>query len=295
MMFQLNLFSPVDTAKAINVASVPQRSPFRYPGGKTWLVPYIRAWLLSLPQTPRYFVEPFAGGGIVSLTVAAEELAAYVTLIEIDHQVAAVWKTILSDEGGGEWLTERILSFRIDRDAVSELVAQEPESTRDLAFQTLVRNRVYHGGILAPGSAPIKNGENGKGISSRWYPQTLGRRITSIVALRNRITFIEGDGMAYLEQNAHATGTAYFVDPPYTAGSKRAGRRLYAHHELDHPRLFEIASHLAGPFLMTYDNDEAIVELAQQYGFCTAAVPMKNTHHADMTELLISRDLAWIR
>lgn len=26
----------------VNVASVPQRSPFRYPGGKTWLVPHIR-------------------------------------------------------------------------------------------------------------------------------------------------------------------------------------------------------------------------------------------------------------
>lgn len=25
--------------RVVNVASVPQRSPFRYPGGKTWLVP----------------------------------------------------------------------------------------------------------------------------------------------------------------------------------------------------------------------------------------------------------------
>jgi DNA adenine methylase len=28
--------------KIVNVASVPQRSPFRYPGGKTWLVPIVR-------------------------------------------------------------------------------------------------------------------------------------------------------------------------------------------------------------------------------------------------------------
>ena len=26
----------------VNVASVPQRSPFRYPGGKTWLIPIAR-------------------------------------------------------------------------------------------------------------------------------------------------------------------------------------------------------------------------------------------------------------
>jgi len=293
-MFQLSLFSPVNTAKAVNVASVPQRSPFRYPGGKTWLVPYIRAWLLSLPQVPASFVEPFAGGGIVSLTVAAEHLATHITMIEIDRQVAAVWKTILSDDGGGEWLAERILGFQVDRNAVMELVDQEPRSTRDLAFQTIVKNRVYHGGILAAGSAPIKNGENGKGIGSRWYPQTLIRRIMDIVSLRSKITFIEGDGLAYLEQDAEVTNAVYFIDPPYTAGSKGAGRRLYTHHELDHPHLFEVTSRLEGSFLMTYDNDELIMHLGKRHDLQTATVPMKNTHHADMTELLLSRDLSWL-
>ncbi|MDQ3584451.1 MAG: DNA adenine methylase [Acidobacteriota bacterium] len=65
-----------DLAQVVNVAAVPQRSPFRYPGGKTWLVPRIRQWL---KQRPAEFIEPFAGGGIVGLTVAAENLAAHVT------------------------------------------------------------------------------------------------------------------------------------------------------------------------------------------------------------------------
>jgi len=33
--------------QADKCSSVPQRSPFRYPGGKTWLVPYIRDWFRS--------------------------------------------------------------------------------------------------------------------------------------------------------------------------------------------------------------------------------------------------------
>src|SRR3989442_10366771 len=85
--------------KPVNVASVPQRSPFRYPGGKTWLVPYIRSWLSRharrqlniMPVRPAQFIEPFAGGGIASLTVAAEDLADLVTMVEIDENVAAVW------------------------------------------------------------------------------------------------------------------------------------------------------------------------------------------------------------
>jgi DNA adenine methylase len=36
------------------------------------------------------------------------------------------------------------------------------------------------GGILAKVASFIKNGENGKGITSRWHPETLRRRILAI-------------------------------------------------------------------------------------------------------------------
>ena len=44
-----------DTPLIVNVASVPQRSPFRYPGGKTSFVPYLRDWLRSLRKRPSGF------------------------------------------------------------------------------------------------------------------------------------------------------------------------------------------------------------------------------------------------
>ena len=43
---------PVLSDTAVNVASVPQRSPLRYPGGKTWLVPEIRKYLAGLDFRP---------------------------------------------------------------------------------------------------------------------------------------------------------------------------------------------------------------------------------------------------
>ena len=90
MMFQPHLFElPPDASKPINVASVPQRSPFRYPGGKTWLVPYIRSWLSQANQKPKEFIEPFVGGGIISLTVAAEHLAEHVVMMELDEDVSS--------------------------------------------------------------------------------------------------------------------------------------------------------------------------------------------------------------
>jgi len=271
--------------KIVNVASVSQLSPFRYPGGKTWLVPEVRDWLSHTTVKPTEFIEVFAGGGIVGLTVAAERLAEHVTFIELDPDVASVWRTLLSDDA--EWLAQRIVQFPLSVATAQELLAATPETTRDRAFQTLLKNRVNHGGILAPGTGLIKNGENGKGIASRWYPETLARRIRSIYSIRDRITFIEGDGLEVMRRNAGRTDVAYFIDPPYTAPGKRAGKRLYMFNEIDHDGLFDLAATVAGDFMMTYDNAESVRQMADRHGFITREVAMKNTHHAKMTELLI--------
>lgn len=284
------LFEP-SLSRIINVASVPQRSPFRYPGGKTWLVPRIRQWL---KQPVREFIEPFAGGGIISLTVAAEQLADHVTMVELDEQVAVVWTTLI-EEGDGAWLAERIVSFDLIHDSLRDVLAKETCSVRERAFQTILKNRTFRGGILAPGAAPLKQGENGKGIRSRWYPETLKRRILDIDAIRHRLTFIEGDGLEIIKQNTHRADATFFVDPPYTVAGKRAGRRLYKYADLNHQELFRMMSTVAGDFLMAYDETGEVRELAKTHGFDTELVAMKNTHHAEMSELLIGRNLDWAR
>jgi DNA adenine methylase len=254
--------------RVINVASVSQLSPFRYPGGKTWLVPRAIRWLKSIPR-PTEFVEPFAGGGIISLTVADRGLADHVSMVEKDEQVAATWQAIFGDDAG--WLVEKIMSFEVTPESV-EACLQAPVTTiRERAFKTILKNRTFHGGILAPGSSAIKYGENGKGIRSRWYPETLKNRILKIAALRDRITIIEGDGLAVMEQRLHEERTVFFIDPPYTVAGKRAGSRLYTYSELDHEKLFALASKIAGSFLMTYD--EACWRLCEaarirRQGFC---------------------------
>ena len=277
--------------KPVNVSSVPQRSPFRYPGGKTWLVPRLRQWLLSLHMTPRNLIEPFAGGGIVSLTAVAEHLVDHATMVEIDDQVSAVWETILSEDC--RRLIRRIGDFDPTIENVTEELSRFPRSRMEQAFQTIVKNRTYHGGILASGSAPLKSGENGRGIASRWYPETLQKRIEAIYEMRDRLTFIQGDGLDLMLGLSDLEDVVYFVDPPYTAPGKRAGRRLYNHFSVDHEELFRVAAKVRGDILMTYDNEHGALELANDHGFQTLAIYMQNTHLATMTELLIGRDLSW--
>ena len=157
--------------------------------------------------------------------------------------------------------------------------------------RSLVLNRTRRGGILAKGAALNRFGENGKGVASRWYPHTIARRLQAISIISNRIDFCETDGIRLLDEYLSLNPKpriAVFADPPYNAGGKRAGRRLYSHNSIDHSRLFAILADRGADFLMTYDESPQILNLIEKHRFHAVRVVMKNTHHAKMSELVIT-------
>lgn len=254
-------------------------------------MPRVRQWLRWLGYKPSSFIEPFTGGAIIGLTAAFENLANDIILVEKAEQVAAVWQTIINMPDGAEWLADRIVNFDLTPEAANQLISTKPKATKEQAFKTIVQNRVSHGGILADGAGLIKNGEKGKGILSRWYPQTLKRRILDIGKVKEKIQFIKGDAFDAIAKNASDANAVFFVDPPYTASQKKAGTRLYKYHEIDHEKLFAVISKVKGDFLMTYDDADEVRALALKHKFETRLIAMNNTHHATMSELLIGRDL----
>jgi len=286
------MFEEIERPKPVNVASVPQRSPFRYPGGKTWFVPTFRQWMARMYPKPTMLVEPFAGGGIISLTALFENMVEKAVMVELDDEIAAVWESIVNGEA--EWLAKRILTFDLTKETVIRELKKTPSTQREKAFQTILKNRTFHGGILAEGSGFLKYGENGKGISSRWYPDTLAKRLLNLNHVSNRIDFRCDDGLKVMQEFATKSAAVYFIDPPYTAGGKKAGNRLYKHYDLDHERLFAVCESLKGGFLITYDNAEEVKRMARNHRFQMRLIPMTNTHHATMEELLIGKDLSWM-
>lgn len=289
MSSQLAMFEVEKKEKntVINVASVPQRSPFRYPGGKTWLVPIVRQWLKQERKSIEVLIEPFAGGGIVSLSAAFEKLANHVTMVEMDEEVAAVWEVILN--GKNQWLADKILSFDLTHENIKTELGNPNKQLQDVAFCTILKNRVFHGGILARGSGMIKNGENGKGINSRWYPKTLHDRIVAISYVKERIDFISGDAFEIIERNLDNENAYFFIDPPYTI----AGRRLYTYFDVDHEKLFALTSQIKGRFMLTYDDTAEIRQLASKYNLEYRTIPMKTTHHLEKHEIIVSDNFSW--
>ena len=272
--------------KVVNVASVPQRSPFRYPGGKTWLIPVVRKWLKQSNGDIK-LIEPFAGGGIVSLTAAFEHLADEIVMVELDHEVAAVWEVIIN--GDHNRLAEKIYSFTLTPENANRVLRKENKTIEEQAFSTILKNRIFHGGIITKGSGLIKRGENGKGIRSRWYPKTLRDRILAVAHVKNKMRFIEGDAFDELERIKCDENTYSFIDPPYTVARKR----LYTHYDIDHDALFALSTQLAGKFMLTYDDTEEIRTLADTYNLDYRTIPMKTTHHIQKNEIIISDNFDW--
>jgi DNA adenine methylase len=272
---------------AANISTVRHTSPFRYPGGKSWLTPQIRQWITARSAGDLELVEPFAGGGSISLFALLEGLVPRSTMIERDAAVAALWKVVLN--GQGTRLARRVRTFELSDESIRKLLGRKEKSDFGLAFQTLVRNRVSRNGILAPGAGLLKQGESGKGLSSRWYPDTLANRIVDITEIKTKITFIQGDGVEFIEAD-RKSNRLYFVDPPYM----NVGKRLYRHGDIDHRRLYEGLAALKGDFLLTYNFASEARHLAREFKFETRIIEMRCGQNKTKKELLIARDLSWL-
>jgi DNA adenine methylase len=278
-----------DSERAINVKSVRMISPFRYPGGKTWFVPYFERYFKQRGRPIRELIEPFAGGASVSLTAISEGWAKHATLGELDPDVASVWQTILS--GHGRWLANRVRTFAFSAESVEQVLTGPTKSTRTRAFATILRNRIQRGGILHPSARVLNKGERNNGINSRWYPETLGTRIDNITSLKSKIRFVAWDGMKLLNQKKHLKTATYFIDPPYAV----AGRRLYPLASVEPRALFALVAKLEGDPIITYEDTPEIRSLGSEFGLEYCSVPMMNTHHATRQELIIGRDVDWIK
>ena len=163
----------------------------RYPGGKKWLSPHISLLSFAFGRyinltymdgtrgrihlTPTFLIEPFAGGGVVGLSLLNNNLIKRLVLVEKDPRVAAFWKAALSDSR----FADRVEKFRCTRKTVED-VCDNPD--RDRAFWTLVKNRCAAGGNLSGGLM--------KDVSCRWNGNVNAAALQKIRKLSPRIQIL---------------------------------------------------------------------------------------------------------
>ncbi len=247
-------------------------SPLRYPGGKACLYSLISRILKDNRIERRHYVEPFAGGCGLALTLLYEGHVSDIHINDIDTSIWAFWYSVLEQT---EDIIHRIRSTPVTIDewwAQKEIHAKkEIDDPVSLGFATFFLNRTNRSGIIK--AAGVIGGLDQSGsykLDCRFNRKDLERRIRRVARYRNRIHLDRKDALVFIEKTSRdlPKSTFFYMDPPYF----NKGRGLYTsfYKPEDHNFLAKSILTLENPWIVTYDNVESISELykkRRQYQF----------------------------
>jgi DNA adenine methylase len=237
-------------------------SPLRYPGGKGKLANFIKVLMLRNRLIGAEYVEPYAGGASVALSLLFEEYASHIHINDLNRSVYAFWRCVLDNT---EALCEQITRARFDVDEWDKqrAVQSDPNADElDLAFSTFFLNRTSRSGIIS-GSGVI-GGRSQSGawkIDARFNPEDLVRRIRRIGRFRSRITATGRDAKDYILTELPAIGRNCFVylDPPYYVKGSHLYETFYQHDH--HAEISQLVRELDVPWVVSYDAAPEIQKL----------------------------------
>jgi DNA adenine methylase len=269
------------TVRQTNVSSISS-SKFRsalnilsYPGKKEWLLPKAQDFVLRT-RRPELFLEPFAGSGVIGLSLLNMNLIDKLVLSDDDERICRFWERAIHDPS----LAEEVLAFQCTRENVESLCVH-PES--NIALWVIVKTHTSFGGHLDQGGLRSEGH-----INERWYPEALSHRLAMLRALSSRIIIHHMKAVDCLRKYSQENYSAY-IDAPYP------GLDLYRKSDMNHAELFETLATWPGNWFATYNNDAWVGSLCNQFGFEYERLVMRNAHHVEKTELVIGRNLQWLK
>jgi DNA adenine methylase len=223
-------------------------SPFRYPGGKSRLVPFIKTLITKTGLEKATYIEPFAGGAGVALGLLLEGIVERIVINDYDKAIYSFWRAIKTEPSSLIKLIDKT-SVTIEEWRKQRNIYQNSQSySLDLAFATLFLNRVNRSGIITGG--PIGGYEqNSKWkLDARFNKNTLIDRITQISNISKSITIYNKDIICLLDKiKLNYTDNVFiYFDPPYYYKSQRLYKNCLSHR--DHERIADrILRHIKSP------------------------------------------------
>lgn len=247
----------------LNVGVFP--SPLRYPGGKGKIANFIKMVFVANDLIDAEYVEPYAGGASVGLSLLFEEYASHVHINDVNESVFAFWTAVVSmpDE-----LCALIQGTKLDMDEWqrqrSVQDAAEPEPL-DLAFSTFYLNRTTRSGILRGGVIGGKKQDGPWKLDARFNKTDLIGRIQKISRFASRITVTRMDAAELLAGYVDnpRSSTFLYVDPPYYAKGEDLYQNFYQHE--DHLAIAKQMAAAACPWIVSYDAVPQIAEMYRQH------------------------------
>ncbi|MGN7471071.1 DNA adenine methylase [Brevibacillus sp. SAFN-007a] len=237
-------------------------SPLRYPGGKRKLTNFVKDAIIENNVLGGKYVEPFAGGASVALSLLFNEYVNKIIINDIDRSIYSFWYSVLNHT---EELCRRIRDTEITVDEWKrQKVYQQNKEVADiidLGFSTFFLNRTNRSGIIKGGIIGGKNQDKDWRMDVRFNKADLIKRIEKIALYKQRIDLYGLDAIILLNEIREEIDerTLIYFDPPYY----NQGSALYVNHYSNDDHL-ELANHIQAldcKWMLTYDFTPPILEM----------------------------------
>ncbi|SIQ03813.1 DNA adenine methylase [Halanaerobium kushneri] len=237
-------------------------SPLRYPGGKGKLSDYMKLIIRKNNLLDGTYVEPFAGGGGIALSLLCNEYVSDILINDLSNSIYAFWYSVLNHT---DKLCELISETSITVDEwhkQKSIQEQFNSSILELGFSTFFLNRTNRSGILQGGVIGGLEQNSKWKINARFNKENLIKRIKKISRYKDRIRLYNLDAANLITDVIPdlPNKTLVYLDPPYF----NKGKHLYENYykEEDHADLAEIIiNKIEQHWIVTYDNTPEISKL----------------------------------
>ena len=242
-------------------------SPLRYPGGKGKIAKFFYAVFEDNELFDGTYVEPYAGGASVALSLLFNEYASNIIINDIDRSIYAFWRSVVHKNDEFCRLIEKT-KVNMNIWEQCKLIQKKKRNAKilDLGFSTFFLNRTNRSGIIDAGVIGGKKQDGEWKMNARFNKEELIHRIRRIGEYKDRIRVHNLDAYNLLKKilpSLTIKALVYF-DPPYY----EKGRELYVNYykNSDHKHIAEkIKKIKKAKWIVSYDNKK---EIKAMYSGC---------------------------
>lgn len=243
-------------------------SPLRYPGGKGKISDYIKTVYRNNDLYGYPYIEPYAGGASVGLSLLFNEYTASVSINDVDLSIYAFWYSILNNT---EEFIRKIYDIKLDIDEwkkQKEIQGYKNQSDLlDLGISTFYLNRTNRSGIISAGVIGGYSQSGNWKIDARFNKKDLIRRIERIARYKDNISVSNLDAVQLvsdINKQVAKQKSFLYLDPPYYVKGKELYLNYYKHD--DHVNISKAISKVKNPkWIVSYDNNESISKMYTKF------------------------------
>ncbi len=213
----------MDTHKANRSVCMPNKSPLRYPGGKTRAIAILERYLDTYYPGRTQLLSPFLGGGSFELAQAAK--GAHVFANDLFLPLYTFWQVLKIDPKGLHAAVQSQLPVSKETFLALRNSKLEYSDPQQVAAAYFLVNRCSFSG------ATFCGGYSAEAAEKRCNQSAVDRLLD--VNMQN-ITLSNQDAVEFLQAHPESPNTVVYADPPYYITSYVYGKDGDMHEGFDH-------------------------------------------------------------